>query len=88
LRTSICWFSDKDKDNAETVLAGFLKYATVPIVNMEGCTGHPQALADAITIAEFQTPHRPKLYCHGLRIQSVTTGCSQFVCRNDAIARC
>jgi N-succinyl-L-ornithine transcarbamylase len=27
---------------------------------MEG-TGHPlQALADAITIAEFQTPHRPK----------------------------
>jgi N-succinyl-L-ornithine transcarbamylase len=53
---------DKDKDNAETVLAGFLKYATVPIVNMEGCTGHPlQALADAITIAEFQTPHRPKL---------------------------
>jgi N-succinyl-L-ornithine transcarbamylase len=36
---------------------------------MEGCTGHPlQALADAITIAEFQTPHRPKLYCLGLRI--------------------
>jgi ornithine carbamoyltransferase len=26
---------DKDKDNAETV-AGFLKYATVPVVNMEG----------------------------------------------------
>jgi N-succinyl-L-ornithine transcarbamylase len=58
---------DKDKDNAETVLAGFLKYATVPIVNMEGCTGHLQALADAITIAEFQTPHRQKL-CLGLRI--------------------
>jgi N-succinyl-L-ornithine transcarbamylase len=36
-----CWFIDKDKDNAETVLAGFLKYATAPIVNMEGCTGHP-----------------------------------------------
>jgi N-succinyl-L-ornithine transcarbamylase len=31
---------DKDKDNAETVMAGFLKYATVPVVNMEG-TGHP-----------------------------------------------
>jgi N-succinyl-L-ornithine transcarbamylase len=38
---------DKDKDNAETVMAGFLKYATVPVVNMEGATGHPlQSLAD------------------------------------------
>ena len=53
---------DKDKDNAETVLAGFLQYATVPIVNMEGCTGHPlQALADAITMAEHKTKHRPKV---------------------------
>ncbi len=53
---------DKEKDNAETVLAGFLKHATVPIVNMEGCTGHPlQALADAITMKEFKTPHRPKV---------------------------
>ena len=53
---------DKEKDNAEIVLAGFLKYATVPIVNMEGCTGHPlQALADAITLEEFKTPHKPKV---------------------------
>ncbi|WP_366183715.1 N-acetylornithine carbamoyltransferase [Flavobacterium ovatum] len=53
---------DKDKDNAETVLAGFLKHATVPIVNMEGATGHPlQSLADAITIEEFKTTHRPKV---------------------------
>jgi N-succinyl-L-ornithine transcarbamylase len=53
---------DKEKDNAETVLAGFLKFATVPIVNMEGCTGHPlQALADAITMAEHKTKHRPKV---------------------------
>ncbi|MCF6142031.1 N-acetylornithine carbamoyltransferase [Flavobacterium sp. K77] len=53
---------DKEKDNAETVMAGFLKYATVPIVNMEGATGHPlQALADAITIAEFKTKARPKV---------------------------
>jgi N-succinyl-L-ornithine transcarbamylase len=28
---------------------------------MEGCTVTLQALADAITIAEFQTPHRPKV---------------------------
>jgi N-succinyl-L-ornithine transcarbamylase len=53
---------DKEKDNAETVLSGFLKYATVPIVNMEGCTGHPlQSLADAITLEEFKTDHRPKV---------------------------
>jgi N-succinyl-L-ornithine transcarbamylase len=53
---------DKEKDNAETVMSGFLKYATVPVVNMEGATGHPlQALADAITIAEFKTKARPKV---------------------------
>ena len=54
--------TDKEKDNAETVLSGFLKYATVPIVNMESATGHPlQSLADAITMAEFKTEHKPKV---------------------------
>lgn len=54
--------TDKEKDNAETVLSGFAKYATVPIVNMESATGHPlQSLADAITMAEFKTKHRPKV---------------------------
>ena len=53
---------DKEKDNAETVLSGFLKYATVPVVNMESATGHPlQSLADAITMAEYKTTHRPKV---------------------------
>ena len=53
---------DKEKDNAETVLSGFLKHATVPIVNMESATGHPlQSLADAITMAEHKTKHRPKV---------------------------
>jgi N-succinyl-L-ornithine transcarbamylase len=53
---------DREKDNAEMVLSGFLKYATVPIVNMEGCTGHPlQSLADAITMEEHKTIHRPKV---------------------------
>jgi ornithine carbamoyltransferase len=48
-------------------LAGFLKYATVPIVNMEGCTGHPlQALAD-VTIEEFKRL-TVKSCTHGLRI--------------------
>jgi N-succinyl-L-ornithine transcarbamylase len=53
---------DRDKDNAETVINGFLKYATVPIVNMESATGHPlQSLADAITMEEYKTPHKPKV---------------------------
>ena len=54
--------TDKEKDNAETVLSGFLKYATVPIVNMESAIGHPlQSLADAITMAEYKTEHKPKV---------------------------
>lgn len=54
--------TDKEKDNAETVLTGFLKYATVPVVNMESATGHPlQSLADAITMEEHKTAHRPKV---------------------------
>ena len=54
--------TDKEKDNAETVMNGFVKYATVPIVNMESATGHPlQSLADAITMAEFKTKHKPKV---------------------------
>ena len=54
--------TDKEKDNAETVMNGFVKYATVPIVNMKSATGHPlQSLADAITMAEFKTKHKPKV---------------------------
>jgi N-succinyl-L-ornithine transcarbamylase len=54
--------TDKEKDNAETVLTGFLKYATIPVVNMESATGHPlQSLADAITMEEHKTTHRPKV---------------------------
>ena len=54
--------TDKEKDKSEEVLKSFKKYATVPVVNMEGSTGHPlQALADAITIEEFKTSVRPKV---------------------------
>jgi len=53
---------DKEKDNSEVVISGFLKYATVPIINMESATGHPlQALADAITIEEFKPNQKPKV---------------------------
>ena len=63
---------DKEKDNAETVISGFLKYATVPIVNMESATGHPmQSLADAITMAEHKTHTEPKWFLLGHHIQEL-----------------
>jgi len=53
---------EKAKDEAELVLSGFKKYASVPVVNMESSVGHPlQALADAITLAEQNTKKRPKV---------------------------
>lgn len=53
---------DRDKDEAETVLNNFQKYATVPVINLESATGHPlQALTDAITITELKENERPKV---------------------------
>ena len=53
---------DKKKDEAEEVLNGFKKYASVPVVNMESSVGHPlQALADAITLSGQKTKDRPKV---------------------------
>ena len=54
--------TNKEKDETEQVLHSFVKYASVPIVNMESATAHPlQALADAITISEFKTTSKPKV---------------------------
>ncbi|WP_044402729.1 N-acetylornithine carbamoyltransferase [Lacinutrix sp. Hel_I_90] len=54
--------TDKQKDESEVVLNSFVKYATVPIVNMESATAHPlQALADAITISELTEKKRAKV---------------------------
>ena len=54
--------TDKEKDEAEVVLNGFKKYASVPVVNMESSIGHPlQALTDAITIDEQKTKAKPKV---------------------------
>jgi N-succinyl-L-ornithine transcarbamylase len=53
---------DKEKDASEFVLNSFVKYASVPIVNMESSTAHPlQALTDAITIEELKTKKKPKV---------------------------
>lgn len=54
--------TDKEKDESEFVLNSFVKYATVPIVNMESSTAHPlQALTDAISIEELKTKKKPKV---------------------------
>ena len=54
--------TDKEKDEAEVVLNGFKKYASVPIINMESSVGHPlQALTDAITLAENSNKAKPKV---------------------------
>ncbi len=53
---------DKQKDEQEYVLNSFIKYASIPIVNMESATAHPlQALTDAITIEELKTKPKPKV---------------------------
>ena len=53
---------DKKKDESEFILNSFVKYASVPIVNMESSTAHPlQALTDAITIEELKTKQQPKV---------------------------
>ena len=54
--------TDKEKDNSEQVLNSFVKFASVPIVNMESATGHPlQGLTDAITISENTSKQKPKV---------------------------
>lgn len=53
---------DKAQDEAEVVLNGFKKYASIPVVNMESSIAHPlQAFADAITLEEHKTIARPKV---------------------------
>lgn len=53
---------DRKKDEAEEVINGFAKYASIPVVNMESSVGHPlQALADAITLSEHGTKPKPKV---------------------------
>lgn len=54
--------TDKAKDESEQVMNAFVKYASVPIVNMESATGHPlQGLTDALTISEYAKKIKPKV---------------------------
>lgn len=53
---------DKQKDVSDIVLNSFVKYASVPVINMESAVAHPlQALTDAITIEELKTKKKPKV---------------------------
>ena len=55
-------FESKQDDYSEQVLSAFMKYASVPVLNMESAIGHPlQALTDMITIAEHNTKPKPKV---------------------------
>ena len=64
--------TDKEKDESEQVLTAFLKYATVPLINMESATGHPlQGLTDAITISEIHYVSKLR-YC--LNVLPTDTG--------------
>lgn len=54
--------TDKQKDEEEHVITAFKKYATVPVISLEGSSEHPlQAVADALTIQEYKTKDRPKV---------------------------
>ena len=54
--------NNKIDDEKEIVLSSFLKYSSVPILNLESSTFHPlQSLADAITIHETKNKARPKI---------------------------
>lgn len=54
--------TDKKKDEEEYVINSFLKYASVPVISLEGSSEHPlQAVADALTIAEYKTTKKPKV---------------------------
>ncbi len=52
----------KEEDLKDQILQGFMKFATVPIVNLESCLHHPlQGLADAITIESTKKITKPKV---------------------------
>lgn len=53
---------NKQEDDQEKVLQGFMKYATVPVINLESSTLHPlQSFADLITIDQYKKVTKPKV---------------------------
>jgi N-succinyl-L-ornithine transcarbamylase len=53
--------TDREKDYREEVMTQFVKFASVPIVNLESSTLHPlQSFADIITMEQHRKSSRPK----------------------------
>ena len=54
---------NKEEDYSERILQQFIRYAGVPIVNLESATLHPlQSLTDIVTISEtFSEKRKPKI---------------------------
>ena len=53
---------NKEEDNQDRVIKEFIKYASVPVVNMESAVFHPlQSLTDMISIKETSTIESPKI---------------------------
>jgi N-succinyl-L-ornithine transcarbamylase len=58
---SFAELKDKEYDYSEFIFSQFVKYVSVPMVNLESATLHPfQSLTDLITIREFKI-QRPKV---------------------------
>jgi N-succinyl-L-ornithine transcarbamylase len=53
---------NKNHDESEIIINSFVKYGSVPIINLESSCAHPlQAFADAITIEEHKNKSNPKI---------------------------
>lgn len=54
--------NNKKNDEKDLILKSFVKYATIPVLNMESSIAHPlQGLADALTIEENKNSIKPKI---------------------------
>jgi N-succinyl-L-ornithine transcarbamylase len=80
---------DKTVDYKDHVINEFVKYAGVPIVNLESATVHPcQSLADIVTIEETKKVARPKVVLtwapHPRALpQSVPNSFAEWLIRTD-----
>lgn len=53
---------NKKNDISDKIINSFVKYASIPILNLESSVAHPlQALADAATINENKNSNKPKI---------------------------
>jgi N-succinyl-L-ornithine transcarbamylase len=80
---------DKTLDYSDHVINEFVKYASVPIVNLESATVHPcQSLADIVTIEETKKVKKPKVVLtwapHPRALpQSVPNSFAEWLIRTD-----